>query len=186
MDETRRTFADNLRRARKARGLSLRALAAQIDHAVTPQAIHRYETGQTWPSSSVLVALAHAVHVPVECLMSETACIAAPPPKPAKPPASRIGRVRAWAALWRRSAHNWRQLSRFNVRAYRRADEERRAWRARVTELEAAIERLRGAWVALGRCEDEFCPEQPEACSEYRDALDTAILAVIRTAGKER
>jgi hypothetical protein len=52
--------------------------------------------------------------------------------------------------------------------------------RRRLATLEAALTRLRGAWDALGRCVDEFEPEQPEACAERRDALDQAILDAIR------
>jgi hypothetical protein len=73
------------------------------------------------------------------------------------------------------------------------ADRERRrtgdASRARPTyahRLNQALAGLQGAWDARrdgppGRlcCVDEFAPDDAGACSEYRDALDTAILAVL-------
>jgi hypothetical protein len=42
------------------------------------------------------------------------------------------------------------------------------------------------AWEHLGRCEEEFGPDARDACSEDRDALDGAILALrmlLRLAG---
>jgi hypothetical protein len=47
--------------------------------------------------------------------------------------------------------------------------------------LTTAIKRLQHAWDALGRCSDEFEPADMSACGEYRDLLDTAILAVLAT-----
>lgn len=45
--------------------------------------------------------------------------------------------------------------------------------------LDAALVRLRGAWLALCTCVDEFEPADMQACAERRDALDTAILKVL-------
>jgi Zn-dependent peptidase ImmA (M78 family)/DNA-binding XRE family transcriptional regulator len=63
-------FGPRLRLARKRAGLSLRALADRIGNDVTPQAISKYESGKMLPSSSVLVALAKALDVSLDFLMS--------------------------------------------------------------------------------------------------------------------
>lgn len=42
-----------------------------------------------------------------------------------------------------------------------------------------ALAGLQAAWDSLGRCVDEFEPSDMSACSERRDALDTAILATL-------
>jgi len=42
------------------------------------------------------------------------------------------------------------------------------------------------AWDRLARCQDEFYPEYPGACSEYHDELDTAVLELMRFADPER
>lgn len=34
------------------------------------------------------------------------------------------------------------------------------------------------AFRAVGRCEDEFLPEYPDACAEHREWLDTTIVAL--------
>jgi len=62
-------IADRIRLARRKAGLSLRDLAAAMDHKVTPQAIGKYERGEDIPSSGVLMALAKALHVSVSYLM---------------------------------------------------------------------------------------------------------------------
>lgn len=56
--------------ARRATGLSLRELAATIDNQVTAQAIAKYENDQMMPNSSVLIALAEALGVSEEFLLS--------------------------------------------------------------------------------------------------------------------
>lgn len=45
--------------------------------------------------------------------------------------------------------------------------------------LEQAARAVKTAFEAVGRCEDEFLPEYPEACGEWRDALDAAISRLI-------
>ena len=60
-----------LKLARTAAGLSLRGLAAAIDHQVTAQAIGKYERNETMPGSSVLVALADALHTSVDYLLGD-------------------------------------------------------------------------------------------------------------------
>lgn len=45
--------------------------------------------------------------------------------------------------------------------------------------LSQALAGLQAAWDSLGRCVDEFEPFDMSACAEHRDALDTAILAVL-------
>jgi hypothetical protein len=49
---------------------------------------------------------------------------------------------------------------------------------ARQSRLNQALAGLQAAWDGLSRCVDEFTPDDASACGEYRDALDTAILAV--------
>ena len=60
-----------LKLARTAAGLSLRDLAAAIDHRVTAQAIGKYERNETVPGSSVLIALADALHTSVDYLLGD-------------------------------------------------------------------------------------------------------------------
>lgn len=51
----------------------------------------------------------------------------------------------------------------------------------RLIDVEPVAEAIRKAgavvvaWNRLGKCEDEFMPDYPHACGEYRDELDTAI-----------
>ncbi len=59
-----------LKIARAASGLSLRDLAARIDDLVTAQAIGKYERDEDMPSSRVLVALARALGVSEDYLLS--------------------------------------------------------------------------------------------------------------------
>src|SRR5260370_31247383 len=56
--------------ARRASGLSLRDLADKIDNKVTAQAIGKYENNQMMPNSTVLIALAEALGVTEEFLLS--------------------------------------------------------------------------------------------------------------------
>ena len=49
--------------------------------------------------------------------------------------------------------------------------------------LMKAVAQLQHAWDELGDCCNEFEPENMTACAEYRDALDTAILAVLKAGG---
>lgn len=63
-------LAQRLRLARKRAGLSMRALAARMNPKVTAQAISKYEAGKMLPSSAVLVALAKALDVSLDFLMS--------------------------------------------------------------------------------------------------------------------
>ena len=60
-----------LRTARAAAGLSLRDLSAQIDGLVTAQAIGKYERNEDMPRSGVLLALADALNVSEEYLLSD-------------------------------------------------------------------------------------------------------------------
>ena len=62
-------IADRIRLARRKAGLSLRDLAAAMDHKVTAQAIGKYERGEDIPSSGVLMSLAEALGVSVSYLM---------------------------------------------------------------------------------------------------------------------
>jgi len=60
-----------LKVARAACGLSLRDLSAQIENRVTAQAIGKYERNEDMPSSGVVIALAGALNIPVDYLLSE-------------------------------------------------------------------------------------------------------------------
>lgn len=60
-----------LRLARSAAGLSLRELETKIGNRVTAQAIGKYERDESMPSSGVLVALADALGVSVDYLLSD-------------------------------------------------------------------------------------------------------------------
>jgi hypothetical protein len=51
--------------------------------------------------------------------------------------------------------------------------------RRQCASLEQAARAVKTAFEAVGRCEDEFLPEYPEACGEWRDALDAAISQLI-------
>ena len=64
-------IGQRLKLARSAAGLSLRQLSDTIDNLVTAQAIGKYERDESMPSSSVLMALAHALGVTIEYLMSD-------------------------------------------------------------------------------------------------------------------
>jgi len=64
-------IGNRLKLARRAAGLSLRALESRIDGRVTAQAIGKYERNESMPSSGVLIALADALGVSVEYLTSD-------------------------------------------------------------------------------------------------------------------
>lgn len=57
-------------------------------------------------------------------------------------------------------------------------DTARRRDEARENVMQAA-RHLGACWEQLCRCVDEFEPDYPQACGEHRDALDTAVEAVI-------
>ena len=59
-------FSKRLEQARKMRGLSLRALAGQMQGTVTAAALHKYETGQMLPGRAALIALAGALRQSVD------------------------------------------------------------------------------------------------------------------------
>lgn len=59
-----------LKQARDALGLSLRGLEASIQNQVSAQAIGKYERDEMMPSSTVLLALAKALHVTPDYLLS--------------------------------------------------------------------------------------------------------------------
>ena len=60
-----------LKLARRAAGLSLRALATAINHRVTAQAIGKYERNEGMPRSGVLIALADALRTSVDYLLGD-------------------------------------------------------------------------------------------------------------------
>lgn len=132
-------FPENLRRARLARRLTVRALGAQV--GVSGAAISKYEMGKSYPGSRVLMNLARALNVGVDCLMCHEVCIAAPPPRQ-KPPTTRMGRARRWAALWKAKAREWRGAARFAIEAHRRAVRLAAARYARANALEIALRAL--------------------------------------------
>lgn len=63
-------FGERLKLARKRAGLSLRGLASAIDHAVSAQAIGRYERGEMLPGSDTALKLAKVLEVPLTYLFS--------------------------------------------------------------------------------------------------------------------
>lgn len=64
-------LGDRLKLARNRVGLSLRDLAQLLSNDISPQTISEYESGGIYPSSGVLVALAKALGVSLDFLMSE-------------------------------------------------------------------------------------------------------------------
>jgi Zn-dependent peptidase ImmA (M78 family)/DNA-binding XRE family transcriptional regulator len=64
-------IGNRLKRAREALGLSLRELEAQMHGIVSAQAIGKYERDEMMPGSTVLLALADALAVSPEYLLSE-------------------------------------------------------------------------------------------------------------------
>ena len=56
-------IGEQIKIARKSRGWSLEYLSAEIDQAVTKQALHKYEQGKDIPSSFVLLKLSEAFGV---------------------------------------------------------------------------------------------------------------------------
>ena len=63
-------FGERLKLARKRSGLSLRGLADAINHAVSAQAIGRYERNEMLPGSATALKLAKALGVPLSYLFS--------------------------------------------------------------------------------------------------------------------
>lgn len=64
-------IGNRLKRAREAQGLSLRDLEAAINGQVSAQAIGKYERDEMMPGSTILLALAKALNVSPEFLLSE-------------------------------------------------------------------------------------------------------------------
>lgn len=63
-------FGERLKLARKRAGLSLRELSNRMQNQVSAQAIGKYEAGQMFPSSSVLMVLSDALDVELDFLTS--------------------------------------------------------------------------------------------------------------------
>lgn len=63
-------FGDRLNLSRRSAGLSLRDLAARMDHIVTAQALGKYERNEMMPNSTVLIALTKALDVSEAYLLS--------------------------------------------------------------------------------------------------------------------
>lgn len=63
-------LSERLKLARKRSGLSLRALSSDMGGIVSAQAIGKYERGEMVPSSTVAIALADALEVPLSYLLS--------------------------------------------------------------------------------------------------------------------
>lgn len=66
-------IGNRLKRARDALGLSLRELEAAIQGQVSAQAIGKYERDEMMPGSTVLLAMAKALQISPEYLLSERA-----------------------------------------------------------------------------------------------------------------
>ena len=63
-------FSERLKLARKRSGLSLRALSSAMGGIVSAQAIGKYERAEMMPNSTVAIALAKALEVPLSYLLS--------------------------------------------------------------------------------------------------------------------
>ena len=94
-------IADRIKLARRKSGLSLRDLAAEMEHRVTAQAIGKYERGEDIPSSGVLDALAKAMRVSKSYLMDAHGIVLAgvefEPKRTRPPPTARQSRPRSWS-----------------------------------------------------------------------------------------
>ena len=66
-------IGERIRQARKARGLSLGTLAEKAGGVVSRQALFKHETGQATPGSTVLLALAGALEVPLDFFFRDAA-----------------------------------------------------------------------------------------------------------------
>lgn len=64
--DVKHTLPRRLKQARSMLGMSLRALADATGGAVSHNAIARYESGEMAPGSDVLIALARALHQPLD------------------------------------------------------------------------------------------------------------------------
>lgn len=64
-------IGERLRLARRAAGLSLRALQARIGNRVSAQAIGKYERNEDVPGSDVLIALSAALGAPLDYLLGD-------------------------------------------------------------------------------------------------------------------
>jgi transcriptional regulator with XRE-family HTH domain len=64
-------IGQQIKQVRLARGLSLEELAARLGGIVTKQALSKYETGKSKPSSTVLARLAETLEVKMAYLLSE-------------------------------------------------------------------------------------------------------------------
>src|SRR5258708_2478902 len=62
-------FGERLKLARKKAGFSLRDLSGALDNRISAQAIGKYERGEMMPSSSIMLALAKVLDVPLNYLM---------------------------------------------------------------------------------------------------------------------
>ena len=63
-------FSERLKLARKRSGLSLRALSSAMGGVVSAQAVGKYERAEMMPSTTVAMALAEALEVPLSYLLS--------------------------------------------------------------------------------------------------------------------
>lgn len=63
-------FGDRLRLARTRAGLSMAALASQVDPKISAQSVNKYEKGDMMPSSDVLLGLSKALNVTTDFLLS--------------------------------------------------------------------------------------------------------------------
>ena len=66
------SLGQRIKVSRQALGLSLRDLESKIDNRVSAQAISKYERDESMPSSGVLIALAGALGVSEDYLVSDT------------------------------------------------------------------------------------------------------------------
>lgn len=96
---------ENIRMARRARGLSQEELAARLH--VVRQTVSKWETGLSVPDAELLLALSEALETPVSALLGETR-------QQPEPEATEVARLAE-------------QLAEINAQLARRRDRERRA-----------------------------------------------------------
>ncbi len=116
------TIGDRLREARKARGLSLRHLAALL--GVSPSLISQVETGRAKPSVNTLYALANELGISLDSLlfmdtepMTTTTQAAVPDPADAALPHDPVQRANSRMSIRLGSGVVWERLTTESIRA---------------------------------------------------------------------
>jgi transcriptional regulator with XRE-family HTH domain len=93
-------LGERLRAARRAKGLSLRAVAASV--GISPSLLSQVENGKTHPSVSTLYALVSHLDVSIDVLLGNSPSIPIPVPSPESRPESVPGITAKVGAIQRR------------------------------------------------------------------------------------